>query len=198
VRTPSPAASPAPAAAPAWSRRGERAVGSDGAGKLERARERLPVVDEPVDQAELARPLGGDGLAGQGHLHRLVVRQPQQPASGSDEAALDLRQPELRAAGGGDEVARQDDLEAAGERVALDNGDERLAGERLGEPREAATLDLGRLAPRERLEVHAGAERAAPPVRTPTCRSSRWSSSSRPAASCSLVARSTALRACGR
>jgi len=48
-----------------------------------------------------------------------VVRQPQQPASGSDEAALDLRQPELRAAGGGDEVARQDDLEAAGERVAL-------------------------------------------------------------------------------
>ena len=80
------------------------------------------------------RALGADRVAGEGELHRQVVRdparQPQQRAGGGDQPALDLGDAEARVARGHDQVARERDLEPAGQRVALDRGDQRLARRR--------------------------------------------------------------------
>ena len=115
--------------------------------------------------AELRGALGADRLAGQGQLHRQVVRDParqaQQRAGGGHQPALDLGDAEAGVAGGDDEVARQRDLEAAGQRPALDGRDQRLARGPLGDAGEAAVADVRALAGHERLQVHARAERAA-------------------------------------
>ena len=59
-----------------------------------------------------------------------------------------------------DQVGGEHDLGAAGQRVALDGGDERLARRPLGEA-DAAAGDRDDLTCDERLEVHARAEVAA-------------------------------------
>ena len=78
------------------------------------------------------------GLTGQRELHGDLVGyppgQPQQAARGGHQAALDLREAELRVVRRDDQVAGQRDLAAAGQRVALDRGDERLGRGRLSEP----------------------------------------------------------------
>ena len=64
--------------------------------------------------------------------------QPDEPAGRGDQAALDLRDAEARVARGDDQVAGQRDLEPAGQRVALDRGDQRLARRALRDAGEAA------------------------------------------------------------
>lgn len=81
--------------------------------------------------------------------------------SGGDQPALGLRQPELGVPRRDDHVAGQGHLAAAGERVALDGGDQRLGRRALGDAGEPAALDGGVVAGQEALEVHPGAERPA-------------------------------------
>ena len=76
-------------------------------------------------------------------------------------AALDLGDAEAGVARGDDQVADERDLEAAGDGEALDRRDQRLRGGALRDPGEAAVPDVRALAGDERLQVHAGAERAA-------------------------------------
>ena len=66
--------------------------------------------------------------------------------------------PSFAPRGRDDQVAGQRDLEAAGDREALDRGDQRLARGALGDAGEAAVADPGALAGDEGLEVHARAE----------------------------------------
>ena len=77
----------------------ERAVGGDRGGELAAPRDRLARLGQAVDEADLGAALGADRVAGQGHLHRQVVRHPlrqaQQRAAGRDQRALGLRDAEL-------------------------------------------------------------------------------------------------------
>ena len=132
------------------------AIASASSSAASSARARL---GQAVHQAELRAALGGDRVAGERQLHRHVVgdaaRQAQQRAARGHQAALGLRDAELCALGGDDQVARQRHLEAAGHGEALDRGDDRLVGGLLGDPGEAAPLDVRALARHERLQVHA-------------------------------------------
>ena len=69
--------------------------------------------------------------------------------------------PKLGAPGGDDQIAGERDLHAAGDREALDRGDQRLERCALGDAGEAAVAEPGRLALDERAQVHARAEEAA-------------------------------------
>ena len=86
--------------------------------------------------------------------------QAQQPTAAGHQPALDLGNAERRVLGRHDQIGGQRQLGAAGQRVALDGGDQRLDRRTLGEAHPAA-LDDGNLAAGERLEVHARTERAA-------------------------------------
>src|SRR3954468_14703584 len=55
---------------------GERPVGGDRGGKLQRAAERRTRLDQAVDEAVVVRRLGGQRVTGQRELHGDVVRQP--------------------------------------------------------------------------------------------------------------------------
>ena len=129
------------------------------------AAQRLARLRQARHDAEIGGALGGDRVAGQGQLHRQVVRDParqaDQRAARGHEAALDLGDAEAGVARGDDQVAGQRDLEAAGQRPALDRGDQRLARRALDDAGEAAALHVRPLAGHERLQVHARAERAA-------------------------------------
>ena len=76
------------------------------------------------------RAVGVDRVAGHRELERdrerHALREPDQPAGGGHQPALHLGDAEPRGVGRDDEVARQHDLEAAGERGAVDRGDDRL------------------------------------------------------------------------
>ena len=78
------------------------------------------------------------------------------PAATSERLTSGIAEP--GPARGDDQVAGQRDLEPAGDREALDRGDERLARRALDDAREAAVADPRALAGDEGLEVHAGAE----------------------------------------
>ena len=85
---------------------------------------------------------------------RHPARQAQHRAAGGEQADLDLGDAELGALRRHQEVAREGDLEAAGQGEPLDRGDQRLAEPLLQEADEAGR----RARRRERLEVHAGRE----------------------------------------
>ena len=146
-------------------RDGERPVGGDRRRQAQCLVERAALRRDPVDQPDLVAALRRDQLTGQGPLHREVVRhplgEPEQPAARGDQSALDLGQPELRVLGGDEHVAGQRDLEPAGDGIALQCRDDRLDRRLLDDARETPAGDRGPLAGEERLEVHAGAERAA-------------------------------------
>src|SRR5437867_2783618 len=54
---------------------GERSVQADGIGDLARPREHLVARHHPVDEADLARALGGDPIGEQDDLHRVAPGQ---------------------------------------------------------------------------------------------------------------------------
>ena len=83
------------------------------------------------------------------------------------QGALDLGHAELAALARHHQVARQHQLEAAGQRVAFHRGDERLARRRDGDAAEAAARDHRLVTAHPGLEVHPGAERAARPGQHP-------------------------------
>src|SRR6202034_4541851 len=98
----------------------------EGEGRLERA----AALGEDVDEAVLVGDLGVDRVTGQRRLHRQVqgelAAEAEEPATGGDQAPLHLGDAEARILRGDDEVAGTDDLGAAGQRGALDRGDQRL------------------------------------------------------------------------
>ena len=99
-------------------------------------------VDEPVHETDAIRLFGFDRAPGQDHVQRARLadhaRQPLRAAVTGDEAELDLGQAHFRVARGDAERARERKLEAAAERVAVDDGDRRH--------RQAVELREGRLA----------------------------------------------------
>ena len=80
---------------------------------------------------------------------------------GGEDRALGLGDAHFGALGSDDQIAGERDLEATGEREALDRGDQRLTRGALGDAREAAVAVPGGLALDERAEIHARAEEAA-------------------------------------
>ena len=140
-RRPSRARTPAPARRAAAGRAGgARSAGrcagilrerGDLAGERERGRERLALGDDAVREAHRERLVGADGRPVRiRSIARLIADQPRQP----DRAAVDQRHAEAaaehaegRRPRGDAQVAPQRELEPAGDRVALDRGDHRLA-----------------------------------------------------------------------
>ena len=124
------------------------------AGELERGVDRAARLGQAVDDAERVGALGVDRVAGERELHGQAVghpaRQAQQRAGGGDERALDLGDAEPGAPRGDDEVAGQRDLEAAGDREALDRRDERLARRALDDAGEPAAPRHRATRPRRR------------------------------------------------
>ncbi len=104
--------------------------------------ERLARIDQPADQAEIERPLGGDRLAGEDHLHRRRLtdrpRQAEQAAGTGDQVALDLGEPERGLRRRDDQVAGEDDLTAAGGGEPVDGDDHRFGALAVDEAGEAA------------------------------------------------------------
>src|SRR6185437_13003884 len=145
----------------------QRTVGGDLAGQLDRRVQRLAVVHDPVDQADVESPAGIERVAGEQHLEREGARdapgQQQRPARAGHQRALDLGHAELGGRARHYQVAGHGQLEAAGQGVALGRGDHRLARRGLGDAGQTAAGERGRLPLEERLEVHAGRERAARP-----------------------------------
>ena len=130
--------------------------------KLERRGERLPVVDQAVDQAEV---LGASRVercpgANELHRHRLreTARQPEHAAAARGKPAAHLRQAEPGALARGDHVAGEHDLEPAAERPAFHRGDQRLGRRPLDNAAEAPRGVPDLLPGREHLQVHARAE----------------------------------------
>ena len=114
-------------------RRGQLERGVDGAARLGEA------VDDAQSScarsASIGSPVSASSIASVvGHARGRRSSAPR----GGHERALDLRDAELGARGGDDQVAGQRDLEAARDREALDRGDERLARRALDDAREAA------------------------------------------------------------
>ena len=127
-------------------------------------------VDQGVDDARLDGPRGGDRLALGAHLER--ERRPAQPRQplGAPRARNDpevhLGLTHLRGSDSDAVVARHGELEAAAERVAVNRGNERLAGVfKLFQPRvhRLRPFDglLARLQLLEDGDVRAGDERRA-------------------------------------
>ena len=134
-------------------------------GKLLRPSQCGPGRGQLTDKPVLLGVGGRNRLAGEQHLEGDVVgdplRQADDAALPGDESPLHLRQPEFRVLRRDDQVAGQHHFEATAERPSFDGRDERLAHHRLGEPAEStAGKDRG-LPVRERLQVHARAERPA-------------------------------------
>ena len=131
------------------------------------ASERLALVHDPVDQADLGGPAGVDRVAGEDHLQRerprYPPRQQQRPASAGHQPALDLGHAEPGRRARDHQVAGEQQLEAPGQGPALGRADQRLARRGLGDAAQPAAGERGRLALEERLEVHARGERAARP-----------------------------------
>ena len=69
------------------------------------------------------------------------LREPDRAARGREQPALHLGEPEHRVLGRDDEVARERDLEPAGEGGAVDRGDDRLGDLTFDEAGEAAALE---------------------------------------------------------
>ncbi len=93
-------------------------------------------------------------------IGRNGARQPVQPARRGDQPAQHLGQAKGGLPHGHDEVAGQHELGAAGQRLAVDGGDPRLAALAVYEAREAAALGAQRAAApgRHFLQVGARAE----------------------------------------
>ena len=131
-----------------------------------------------------------------GEADRAAVHQRDAPA-----AAVDAEHGVL---GGDPQVAPERQLEAAGDRVALDGGDHRLAQQHAGRADGAVAVGLHPAGPRSagllhRLEVGARAELPARPGRARRPRPSSSASKRRKAsASASAVGRSTAFATSGR
>ena len=130
-------------------------------GQLDRAGQRFAGLGEHVDEPPRLRLLGGEALAGQRQLERLLIRnalrQSQQPTAGGDQATLDLGDAELGRTRGDHQVGRQHHLGAARQGVAFDGGDQRLARRPLGEA-DAAAGNRHYLSRGERLQIHPGTE----------------------------------------
>ena len=110
---------------------GERRVLADLRRELLRRRQRLALLAERVHPAEVVGALGREiEPSGERQLHRDVARQlarqAEQPARGGDQIALDLGDAEHRGARRDQQIARERDLGAAGERGSVDRGDDRL------------------------------------------------------------------------
>ena len=127
-------------------------------------------VDHGVDDARLDGPRGGDRLALGAHLEcerrPAQPRQPLRAAGAGNDPEVHLGLTDLRGGDSDAVVARHGELEAAAERVAVNRGDERLAGVfQLFQPRvhRLRPLDglLARLQLLEDGDVRAGDERRA-------------------------------------
>ena len=144
---------------------GQWRIGGDAIGQRERLGQQRLGRHDPVDEAEGVGPLGVDGVTGHGQFERHRHGQPlghaDQSARPGDEPTLGLGDAEGGVVGGHHQVAREHDLEAAGQRRAVDGRDDRLGEVALGQAAEAAAgpHDVAALTAAEGLEVHAGAER---------------------------------------
>ena len=110
---------------------------------------------------------GGQAFSREHHFHRngtgQATWQAQDAAGIGDHADAGLRQEELDALGGDEQVASQRHLEAAADGKAVDGGDDGLLQiEKLGQPGEAPrAVIIGILAFRRILQIPAGGKEAA-------------------------------------
>ncbi len=144
---------------------GQGPVGRDPFGQFDGFVAGLAVVDHVVDQADLGGAGRVDRVAGEQHLQGQGARDPlgqqHRPARPGQQPALDLGHAEPGRRAGHHQVAGQQELEAAGQGPAFGRADQRLARRGLGDAAQAAAGEGRHLAGQERLEVHAGGERAA-------------------------------------
>jgi len=145
-------------------RDGQRPVGGDALGEFDGPVERLTGFGHHVDEAPRLTLFRGEAVTGQREFECLLVRnallQAQQRAARGHQAALDFGNAELRRARCHYQVSGEHDLGSAGQRVALDRRDQRLARGPLGEA-DAPTGNRDDLTCGEGLQVHARAEVAA-------------------------------------
>src|SRR6266571_6105034 len=147
----------------------DRRLASEQAGDLPHGRIELFVRDDTIDHAEGLQLGRGPAVAKHLHLEQDLARD----VAGQDgldhhrpDPDVDLRRAEVRGVDGDEHVARAGEAESAGEGVAVDPADDRLAelgheDEQLDEQVAAAeALDSGHLTI-EAGEVGAGAEDAA-------------------------------------
>ena len=131
----------------------------------ERGVEQLVVGDHPVDEAELVRVVGRDGVAGQVHLQRLgrahEPRQALSAAEAGDDPEVDLGLAERRRVGGDADVAGHGELAPAPEREPVHRGDRHRARGPEGAQQRVAVVEqlpaAGLVHLVERLDVRPGA-----------------------------------------
>ncbi len=110
---------------------------------------------------------GRDRITGEDQLGRDVAgechRETEEATGGGDERTLHLGHPETSVGRRDDQITRQDDLGAAGQRRAVDGGDQRLGANPLDESGEPALLGahLSSGAARDGLEIGARTEHRA-------------------------------------
>jgi hypothetical protein len=127
----------------------------------------LPGLHDAADEPERERLGGVEAPPGEDDLQRALLRdepgEADRAAGGGDQAARHLREPELRAGGGHDDVARERELQPTGQGVAVHRGDDRLGARHADEPRERRRVvaQPGALPGRDGPQVRARAERAA-------------------------------------
>jgi acyl-CoA synthetase (AMP-forming)/AMP-acid ligase II len=150
----------------------ERPVGGDPAGQLQGAVQNLMRWRHRVDEAKGEGFARRDRIAGHRQLERLGQRDTAcevHAAARGEQRSLHLGQPELRVLGDHGEIAREHQLEAAGQGGRLGGADHRLiaaagAGREAAERRKPLPLRIVGLASarREGPQVHARAERPVP------------------------------------
>ncbi|CAN91945.1 hypothetical protein predicted by Glimmer/Critica [Sorangium cellulosum So ce56] len=146
----------------------DRALRGDGGGHLvDRGVERVR-LDHLVEESALRGLVGVEALPEEHHLQQLApahVPLEHRHDHHREQADVDLRRPELGAAGADREVRRRDEPEPAAQRVAVHPRHNRLARVREGEQEvRVIALHLGRRRPlgaRDLREVPARAERVA-------------------------------------
>src|SRR5207244_6906092 len=118
----------------------ERSIGGDAFGDVERDLDGVARFGEARDETTRMGVLGGDGFAGERHLHGDAVGpaalEAKQCTAGGEEPNFDLRDAETSAARRHEQVAGERDLETAGDGEALDRCDQRFAAAVLEEWRE--------------------------------------------------------------
>ncbi len=106
-----------------------RAGGEDGVDERLHGRVKLVCGDDRVDQAQLSRPIGSDGVSRQQHFQARLGRQGANQGDhrrGAEEADLHARRGEGRPTGRNGQVAGRHELTPGGRGHALHPGDHRL------------------------------------------------------------------------
>ena len=126
---------------------GEGAVGGDLVGELPGLGERLAVGDDVADEADLLGLGGGHLAAGEEQLGgdrvRDLAAESHRRAAEREQAAADLGDAEDGALPRHPQVHRLQDLGAAGDGVALDRGDQRLARLEVAQQRLPVEVGVG-------------------------------------------------------